>query len=585
MYKRHLTTILLASIFLIPIAMGAGLISPYNTHMVMETGSSGLANIPARIADQGNSPFSINMFNNKSVINVNRTIAINDYGSAVLTDSISISNITNTFNSFNLSFASDVAANVHYGTISAKSDNQSLSVTLGNPSTSNITGIVTYPIILGNSVNQVQITLTFSLTDLITNNKATLGSATDNLLPYHFQADLFYPWYSIPITKYIFSGGTNALFSTQSIKNDTFLPNAGNIGATTSSNFNDPHRFRIYTLDQLNTINYTILAEKYGYNVNLTTAKKFIPAFSPNFELNMTQKVSFDFYLDTMMIEYTNVESVITIDSWSSMYRTETVTIKNVGVGGNPSGSSQGALSNGVYRFRFFIPVPLNQISDVSVSDALGNLTQSRISYGQINLGYSLNLTLISVAPRINIPPNHTYTVTLNYKIDNSAVMSETSGFFSQAWNVSTSIMSMYNWTVRHMTVRIVFPLFSNFQISSTNAWNPESVAYSSTTTNAFIGFLLPRPQVVLTFENASYIENKVITVHYSLLPIIGWFVEPSIFMFFFFMLGLIYVFIRVLTIRISPVVSSEPSKEEIPYDLIEGFVRFYQEKTAYERV
>ena len=64
-------------------------------------------------------------------------------------------------------------------------------------------------------------------------------------------------------------------------------------------------------------------------------------------------------------------------------------------------------------------------------------------------------------------------------------------------------------------------------------------------------------------------------------MPVVGWFVEPSVFMFFFFILGLVYVTIRVLTLRLSPVVSSEPSKEEIPYDLIEGFVRFYQEKTA----
>jgi chromosome segregation ATPase len=51
--------------------------------------------------------------------------------------------------------------------------------------------------------------------------------------------------------------------------------------------------------------------------------------------------------------------------------------------------------------------------------------------------------------------------------------------------------------------------------------------------------------------------------------------------MVFFLIIGIVLVAVRATSYRLTPVVGSIKEKEDVPFDLVEGFVRFYQEKTA----
>ncbi|MFW9928245.1 MAG: hypothetical protein ACFFD1_02525, partial [Candidatus Thorarchaeota archaeon] len=542
-----------------------------------------------RLTHSGTSPLAITSFDNASIFNVTRSISVNDWGAVNLNDTISI-NVSTDFDSFSVYFLTDIINHVHLqrSMVLGNTTNADVSVEDDGPLPNS--DVTQMHVVFNTTIQSVNLSLIYIITDALTVNSGTftLGAPSDPNLPYRFSLDaIFYPWYSFAITSFDFYGGTRTEVGSENVSLSTSIPKSSDVGGSFDYITSAETQFSYlhYSLNELSSFNYSMLSN-YGYNLANLGTRKFIPAFNESFLPQMTQKVTFDVYFQGAFLEYTRIDSTIDINPWNTVSHTEVITISNKGVpGALPGGPKETATASGPAPIVLYVPVDSGELQGVYARDSLGNLTNSNTIFRSDEPGYAKNVTAIRVVPRIEFSPGTNLTITVGYQIKNSVALEEKGGILTPSWNLMTPLVSEYNWTVREMNVKIIFPTLASAGPLDANAlsiWNPDSVSYpASQSLFSFnlIGF--SRPSIEMHFKDIGPSKNVVLPINFSLPPFIGWFIEPFLFVVFFFIIGILLVFFRTLSFRLSPVVNVEREKEDVPFDLIEGYVKFYQEKTA----
>jgi hypothetical protein len=537
-------------------------------------------------------PYNIADFDEDHNINLTRSISVNDWGVVILQDTLNVSVPAESelsFSSFEIYFSENYVNNIHFQQINIQNSTTPIKASAEEMKPVVENGIGTFHFNFNSSTSNVTLTVSFSISDSISKNKDTLGNLAELVYPYKFSGEtLFYPWYNIPITNYDMFYNADGRIGRRAILNGTVIPNTENIGgeyeAINEEAQPQPNSIH-YTLDEIQSIDRDALSS-YGYNLGSLGSKKFIPAFDTSLEENMTQNAVFDVFFEASLLEFTKVDSTIIVDTWGTTTHIEEITLKNDGVSdAHVSGPREaGVITTGAVPIALYVPVQLENLIGVRARDSLGNLSNTNTVFRSDEPGYGKNLTAIRVFPRLTISPGEEYSFSLTYQITNKRSLNEKEGFLTPAFDLSTPLMSMFNWTVRELNVKIVFPIGASmdFDESNTRSWLPninEKISSPSLFGLELVG--LGRPTLNLTFEDVSYLRNVEILIHFSMPPIIGWFFEPFLFMVFFLIIGIVLVAVRATSHRLTPVVGSMKEKEDVPFDLVEGFVRFYQEKTA----
>ncbi|MHA2337140.1 MAG: hypothetical protein ACXACX_07545 [Candidatus Hodarchaeales archaeon] len=591
MLKKHILGISFIIAFLVPLSIGMGSLTLNTSQDISSSISLDEKNTIRANLNHG-TPFNIADFGENHNINLTRSISVNDWGVVILADTLNVSvpsESESKFSSFEIYFSEDFVNNVHFQQIYVQNSSTAIKASIEEMKPEVVNGIGTFHFNFNASTSNVTLSVTFSISDSVSKNKELLGNLADSIYPYKFSGEnLFYPWYSIPITNYDLFYNAAGKIGRRALLNNTVIPNTETVGGDFEAVFEEAQTQPIgthYTLNEIQSINRDALSS-YEYNLGSLGTKKFIPAFDTSFEENMTQNVAFDVFFEASLVEFTKVDSTIIIDTWGSTTHIEEITLKNGGVSDAqiPGPREAGTTTVGAIPVVLYLPVQLENLFGVRARDSLGNLSNTNTIYRSDEPGYAQNLTAIRVVPRLTISPGEEYKFSLTYQITNKRSLNEKEGFLTPAFDLSTPLMTMFNWTVRELNLKIIFPIGAsmNFNENNNRSWLPNSVETVSSPSLFGLELIgLGRPTLSLTFEDVSYLRNVEILIHFSMPPIIGWFFEPFLFMVFFLIIGIVLVAVRATSYRLTPVVGSIKEKEDVPFDLVEGFVRFYQEKTA----
>lgn len=583
MFKRHIFGISVILIFLIPLSIGMGQLVSHNSSEATDFVGKNEEKVIRASINHG-TPFDITTFSNESHVNLTRTIAVNDWGVVIINDTF-IVNITTGFESINSFFSNDIIDKIHIQKVNVinssypSDDKLEASINSISPTEENSTS--NFHINFDKIVKNATFSIFYSVTDSLTKNKESLGTVTDSTLPYKFSLEsIFYPWYSLPLSKYDLFAGAKVEVGQGTVSNTTMSPKPEDVGGEFETIPGILQRSYVhYTLTEINTLNLQSLKTNFGYQSSLT---EFIPAFDESIISNMSEDISFDVFFEAALIEFTEVDSTIVVNTWSSVSHTEVITLKNNGVSGSNVGGPK-ETSNPAPIVLYY-PTTLENIKNVNARDSLGNLTRTNLVFRSNEPGYAENVTAIRVVPRFTVAPGEEYTFTLKYEISNKESLNEKEGFLSPTWELNTPLMTMFNWTVRNLHVRIIFPFGSivSFGKDELSSWGPDSYRFSwSSSPYGLDNIGFGRATINLNYKEASYLQNIAVPIRFSLPPVIGMFLDPLLIILFIFVLGLLIITVRLAFFRLTPVVGTIREKEDIPYDLVEGFVRFYQEKTA----
>lgn len=398
-------------------------------------------------------------------------------------------------------------------------------------------------------------------------------SLTDEKEAYRYNGS-FLPLLSIPITNYndslyVFSSNPNIEVV---VDQDTIQPKTEDVGVEV---FAQAHYYEIENIFELPKLNVSTIDD---YNLSLWSSPsqvKFIPAFNPIFEENMTLWNYLEFTVNSPYIKYDKVDSVIKISQWDDIRITETITVNVTGPIGNTIGGQAWSADADTDTLKYDLRIygPYNMVID-SAKDEYGNIS---VSVTQLNFGvndFRANISRIVVNPRINIGANPyiyetpTYTFTLSYRLKCQDFMQDL-GNGKYAFNAPLGLM--FNWTVREMNIKYIFPQGA----SSIN-----SASYDDDMTSSSEQGILffSKPSLKLNMKNVTMLHNVAFRITY-IMPIYWPILEPLVYSTLFMLIGLIYIAIKNLGFMVTITETREES--EIPFTFIEEFVMSYQEKTA----
>lgn len=523
----------------------------------------------ARTAQVDGTAFDVAEFGPFTDIVVERGLMLNDWSYLRVNDTVTVTTNETTFSKFTYTLTGDVYDHVNYVEITANGTELDYEVTEDNT-----TGLVTFevgiPEVLADGEPH-SFTVFLGAQDLISRKAETLGAAG---LPFRFEGVNFYPWFDFPITDLSVKAGIRSVSSGSNDYNmETALPQEGDIQGTfeKGTGIEGEEAYGNYTITGLPDFNYNTLTT-YGYNMAALDDREFIPAYRAELEDELTQPVRFDYYTQNPPIEYTNVKSRIEVDLFGTTHYTEQITVKHMGVEGQNLGGPSETLT-----YRLFVNSP--GIKSASAYDDFTNLSKTTLSpWVQGGNDYAANLSIIKVSPRYAVAAQTSYTFEVQYEIRNMYRLSETGGFFSPSWSLNTSMLSMFNWTVRDLQVDVVFPYWSSIKMPDT-LWGQPVSKDNLVYTGGFLG--MQKPTIRMQFTNVSTYQNTMEVIEFSQPPVIGPFWEAFLFTIFFLLVGLVLILLRSASLSVGQAVTTERREEHIPFDKIREFVRHYEEKTA----
>ena len=515
---------------------------------------------------------------------VNRSVFVNDWAYLTITDTISIRNSSSTFNTFDYSLTNEFYDLVEYVEVRILegADEQVLTPDVVTDATTGITTLTTtIPEVPVNETSEYKFQVLLGVSDALTKTgdpkPADQADADTNGYPFRVSGVNFFPWLNFPITTLEVKMGIDSKVIEQNtdlfFSNTSILPNPDDINAEFNLDDTNNQNIGIYVVNSVSGITSAELDAIYP---NRGT-RDIIPEFQSETEDALTEALQFDFSFANAPIEYTKAEITIDINQWGIVTYTEVITILHRGV----EGQFVGGPSNSDGTMLIYINSP--ELETVSVFDVHSNLTaiSTQSLTGAVS-PHAENITLVNLPVRIPLSADSMYSFKFSYQISHKHRLKEISGFLLPEGNITTPAMSIFNWTVRDVSIQIIFPLFAD-NIRLPNSFWGLSISDPNITFTSTPGLLtIPRPTVKIELSEFSFYNNKAITITYSLTPVIGLFWEPIIFVLLFLLFGLFIIAIRSISYSISRGISpTTQTVSKIPFDLIRGFVINYEEKTA----
>lgn len=528
--------------------------------------------------------FNSTSFDEQIQIIVNRSVFVNDWAYLTITDTISIRNSSSTFNTFDYSLTNEFYDLVEYVEVRILegADEQVLTPDVVTDVTTGITTLTTtIPEVPENGTSEYKFHVLLGVSDALTKTgdpKPTdQADADTNGYPFRVSGVNFFPWLNFPITTLEVKMGIDSKVIEQNtdlfFSNTSILPNPDDINAEFNLDATDNQNIGIYVIDSVSGITSAVLNAIYP---NRGT-RDIIPEFQSETEDALTEALQFDFSFANAPIEYTKADITIDINQWGTITYTEVITILHRGV----EGQFVGGPSNTDGTMPIYINSP--ELESVSVFDVHSNLTaiSTRSLTGAIS-PHAENITLVNLPVRIPLSADSMYSFKFSYQISHKHRLNEISGFLFPEGNITTPAMSIFNWTVRDVSIQIIFPIFAdNIRLPDT-LWGLSKLDSNITFTSTPGLLTIPRPTVKIELSEFSFYNNEAITISYKLTPVIGLFWEPIIFILLFLLFGLFIIVIRSISYSISRGISpTTQTVSQIPFDLIRGFVINYEEKTA----
>ena len=505
-------------------------------------------------------------FGNETSINVTRSVLVNDWEYVTVKDAVSIYSKEEAFNAFAYTLPLSLYQKVNYINLNMKystatNATHELSKDLVLTKTDAIYTFVIAP----NSNKNVNASfdIVLGINNLVQSNAAIAS------FPFNVSGINFLPFFNFPMTKYDYSGGVLSFETNKRDleSNSSFTPQASVVGLTVNRVQNyatSAYVLQYSTMTHLPNFNYTAIQRDYPSRKNM----QFIPAYTNQLATNFTYPVTFRYQVGQAPIMYSHVAVTITVDPWGYVDYEEKTTLTNLGVPGLYIG---GAKSN--------IPVFVNsnQVQSISVYDQYSNLTGTTAKLWNGQNDYPTNVTLITIVSRSDVSSGANYTYDLHYSIPASVYMNETSGFFSPAFNVTLPAMSMFNWTNRQVDLTIKFPALATVRMPK-QMWGV-NVTNANMSLDAFG---LSGEILKLQLNNFSSYNNIFETFQVSYPTVVGPFFPIFYDAFWFFLLGLAIIIVRVFYQKYSGIVEVPTGTESnIPFELMREFVTAYEEKTA----
>ncbi|MFW9990534.1 MAG: hypothetical protein ACFFD4_00600 [Candidatus Odinarchaeota archaeon] len=505
-------------------------------------------------------PFNLQDFSNLTIFDVTKRISVNEWGYTIINTTVSIrNNGTSMFNYFNITVPLDEWE--QYDHTSVVPEEIATSDPVIDSTANTVTWAFQTPDIETNG------TYAFSIiagSDSLAHPRTGVQQ-TSTTFPYGIEV-VALPWLSVPINNLTID--LEVLSEAGSTFDNTTLSIASNLSDTEPEQMANDH-YRL-SLADLKTIDYDSLNETRfgGYNMDELVDQdidRFIPAYMPSLATNLTSTVKGEYREGDgkAYVRYPEVSVSVSIDQWGTTRYTEKITIKHAG----PEGTYIGGLSN---RGQITIYASGDVIVD-GARDSHGNLSVSVVLQTTPPAGFQVNLTKISINSRVPVSAGKNYTFTLKYHQPNEKVIDDRGG---GKLVLKSSLLSLYNWTISSYRLTIEFPFMSS------PAMPTDAFFEGISRTGSVRDFLIfEKPALIIETNNLTPFDNTAFEFTYGL-PIYWFLVGPALLMLFFLIVGCLYVFFRLLSYRISPAIVMT-AQEEIPYDLIESFVRSYEEKTA----
>lgn len=374
----------------------------------------------------------------------------------------------------------------------------------------------------------------------------------------------FYPWISVPLAAFSLQvliegdwGEDKSRVIEASIE-----PNGIPHGNITETPADSSPKLEFSNVTILPNLNVSLLDDSLGYNLTTLEDIDFIPAYDSRIGENLSLFLSFNYTNNFPPIQYDYYHRTVEINQWKSIKVTEEIQIRNL-VGN----TSQFAL---VGRAGYFIlPIP-SSYEYLTGFDSFGNLT---VNHDGSPVGYGEDLTVweLQILPRTSIYGNETYKFTISYIKDLDDVLD---GDLIGTQHLKIWSSSWFNWTITDFKLKVILPFGSSYK--SISGFPQELLTRSKGTTGSSLFNLMQRPYQEWTVANATGLGMIEITITYDVgfLWIIS---SPLIYGLSFLLIGLLYIGMR--SIRFGDDFIGEI--EEIPLELIEGFVKIYEEKTA----
>ncbi|MFW9914293.1 MAG: hypothetical protein ACFFGZ_01675 [Candidatus Thorarchaeota archaeon] len=488
---------------------------------------------------------------------VDRRITILKYGGVIFNTTFFLKiaeEETESFNAINFTIPNEEFDSIYrYSITHTNRSTQGFSVIEDRQENNTILSVLIPTVTPG---NEIKFTLNENYGTYIKQNPASESILAFNGIFNHS----FHPWVSIPLTDY------NIYLEIEPpLEEDPPVVVQGSLRPTGlgEGNFTpSSNKIEITNVSSLPTFNLSLYNESLGYNLTSLQDIEFIPAYNPQIGENLTLFLAFNFTAQTPPVQYDSFRRIVEIDQWKKIKVTEEIEVRNLA--GNGSEFSL------VGKLGYFLLVVPNPVEYVSGHDSLGNLSVTKAPF-TITYRGNLEVTHFEIMPRIQIQGNDTYKFSITYTRELKDVLK---GDVLGTQRLELWSSSWFNWTVLEYSLRVILPPGSSFK--SDSGFFDGSVIRTKGTTGSGLFKLIRRPYREWTYLNPTQVGSLIIKVYYDVGYL--WILEsPLVFSFGFFLLGLAYIGAR--TIRFGEEAYTEV--KEIPYELIENYVRTYEEKTA----
>ncbi|MCK4847450.1 MAG: hypothetical protein KAT16_00330 [Candidatus Heimdallarchaeota archaeon] len=542
------------------------LVVDFQTDLIMANHNSKSSNQPLlKVNDVDLKFFDISDFTNTShQIGVNKYITANQYGYTSSRTEIDINNSANqAINAFNFTLPTTEYDDTKYIKIYSTNDtevnNTSWDVVSGDTTT---VFIIQFPTV--DVGEKIQIIIEMDHPSAISfEEDAVLEEAT---YPYKFNLS-FMPLISLPITNFNLEWKIGAEIQI-SVKNETIRPTEANF---TGEFIQELTLLKFEDVQELTSINRSLLNQSIygGYNLTALSGLSFIPAYQQNMAINHTLFLNLDYFQSAAtFMTFSSLKTTIEISEWGTVYITQEIIVKNVGVqSGGTQSSAIGSITFPLLSFN--IPETANYIG---LTDNYGNITPT------VTRNSVIQKKLIEFRPRIQIEQNAEYHLYLSYR-ESSEDIIESLG--SGKLRILIAPSMNFNWTIQHLELELLFPSGSSISLEDIQQETKQStlrdpVSNSSIQKPEFLG-LFNKIGYSFVFQEFTPLSNNQMTIEFGVSPFYPLH-TPLALSVFILAIGLIYAVIRNYTFGIK---TKKFSIDEIPLDLIKNFVKSYEEKTA----
>ena len=542
------------------------LVVDFQTNLIMANNNSKSTDQPVmKVEDVELEFFDISDFTNTShQIGVNKYITANQYGyTSSRTEIDIVNNATKSINAFNftlptIEYNDSKYINI-YSTNDTDDNSTSWDVVLGSTTT---VLIIQFPTV--DVGEKIQIVIEMDHPSAISfEEDAVLAEET---YPYKFNLS-FMPLISLPITNFNLEWKIGAGIEI-SVKNETIHPSTVNF---TGDIVQEPTFLKFEDVQEITNINRDLLNQSIygGYNLTALSELSFIPAYKQSMAENFTLFLNLDYFqFAATFITFSSLKTTIEISEWGTVYTTQEIAVKNVGV------QSGGVLSTAIGgptfpTLSFNIPETSNNIG---LTDNYGNLTPV------VSTDSVIQKRLIEFKPRVQIEQNAEYHLYLSYQQSSADIIESLGG---GKLRLTTDPSMNFNWIIKRLEVKLLFPSGSSISLEGIQQETKHStlrdpVSTSSVQKAEFLR-LFNKVGYSLVFQELTPLSNNQMTIEFGVTPFYQLH-TPIALSIFFLALGIIYAVIRNFSFGIK---TKKFLSDEIPLELIKNFVRSYEEKTA----